>query len=235
MKKTIILFFILFFGLFTLQSCSFFDFLDKPDTMYKSAEQLVEEGSLSFADEDYKDSLKAFTQLKEWYPFSRYAILAELRIADSHYKLEQYDEAIVAYQEFEELHPKNDAIVRIIYRQGLCWYEQMDTVDRDSRPAAKALVQFLRLKERFPNSSYTGKLDKMMIECTNNIAGHELYVAEFYFNSGKYKASLNRYKYLVEHFPTSEYATIALNRISTVQEKVDKLERKSSKKKSSKL
>jgi outer membrane protein assembly factor BamD len=230
MKKIII--FILFLGLFSLQSCSFLEFFgiqNDPNRMYKSAGQLVEEGTLAFSDKDYKDSLKAFTLLKEWYPFSKYAILAELRIADSHYELEQYDEAIVAYQEFEELHPKNDVIVRVIYRQGLCWYEQIDTVDRDSRPAAKAFVQFRRLKERFPDNSYNTKVDKMMIECTNNIAGHELYVAEFYFKSGDYKASLNRYKYLVEHYPTSEHAATALNKIGTVQEKVDKIEKKSSK------
>ncbi len=222
MRKTIFLFFILVYGFFALQGCSFFGFEDNTGRMYKSARQLVEEGSLAFEDKDYKDSLKAFSQLKDWYPFSRYAILAELRIADSHYELEEYDEAISAYQDFEELHPKNDAIVRIIYKQGLCWYEQVDTVDRDSRPASKAIVQFKRLKQRFPGSSYVSKVDKMVVECTNNIAGHELYVADFYFKSKKYKASLDRYKYLVEHFPSSEYATIALNKIGQVQKKIEK-------------
>ncbi len=229
MKKIIVLFFILPFTLFNLQACSFFGFQDDPDSMYKTAAQLVEEGSLAYEDKDYKDALKAFTQLKEWYPFSRYAILAELRIADSNYELKNYDEALDAYQEFEELHPKNEAIVRIIYRQGLCWYKQMDTIDRDNRPAAKAIVQFRRLKERFPDSIYIAKVDKMMKECTDNLAGHELYVADFYFKSGQYKASLNRYMYLVEHFPTSEYAAKALNKIGKAREKVDRIEKKSSK------
>ncbi|MCK5542573.1 MAG: outer membrane protein assembly factor BamD [Desulfobacterales bacterium] len=225
MKKTIILFFVLFLGLFALQGCAFFGFADESGTMYKTAEQLVEEGTYAFEDKKYKKSLKAYTQLKEWYPFSRYAILAELRIADSNYELELYDEALTAYQEFEELHPKNDAIVRIIYRQALCWYKQLDTIDRDNKSASKALVQFRRLKERFPSSSYIGEIDKMMIECTNSLAGQELYVAEFYYKSGKYKAALNRYKYLVEHFPTSEHAAIALNRIGNVQEKINAREK----------
>ena len=225
MKKTIILFFVIFFGLLALQSCSFFGFEDGSGTMYKSAEQLVEEGTYAYEDKRYKKSLKAFTQLKDWYPFSKYAILAELRIADSNFKLELYDEALTAYQEFEELHPKNDAIVRIIHRQALCWYNQVDTIDRDNEPAAKAIVQFKRLKERFPNSSYIGKVDKMMVECTDNLAGHELYVAEFYYKSGKYKAALNRYKYLVEHFPTSEHASIALNKIGKTQKKISAREK----------
>jgi outer membrane protein assembly factor BamD len=233
MKKTTILFFASLFVLFIFQGCVFNDFFgfnnDPERRMYNTAEQLIEEGAIAFENEDYKDALKAYTQLKDWYPFSRYAILAELRIADSHYELEEYDEAIFAYTDFEELHPKNDAIPRVIYRRGLCWYKRIDSVDRDSRPAARAIVQFNRLKARFPNSSYISKIDKMIVECNNNIAGHELYVAEFYFKSKNYKASLNRYKYLVEHFPTSKYAKIALNRIDKVQEKVDKIEEKSSK------
>jgi len=233
MKKTNILFFAMLLAMITLQGCFITNFFGSKETpekrMYKTAEQLVEQGSVAYESRHYKESLKAFTQLKDWYPFSRYAILAELRIADSHYELEHYDEAILAYEDFEELHPKNDAIVRVIYRRGLCWYKRMDTVDRDSRPAAKAIVQFNRLKERFPDSEYVSKIDKMIVECTNNLAGHELYVAEFYFNSGNYEASLNRYKYLVEFFPTSEYATIALNRIGSLQQKVDKIENKPSK------
>ncbi|MCP3900627.1 MAG: outer membrane protein assembly factor BamD [Desulfobacteraceae bacterium] len=229
MRKITILLFVLLFGLFAFQSCAFFGFEDDSGTMYKSAGQLVEEGAYAYEGKKYKKSLKAYTLLKEWYPFSRWAILAELRIADSNFYLEQYDEALAAYQEFEELHPKNEAIVRIIYRQGLCWYNQIDTIDRDSRPARRAIVQFKRLKERFPNSKYNAKIDKMMAECTNNLAGHELYVAEFYYNSGKYKAALNRYKFLVENFPTSEHAAIALNKIGDTQKKVDKKEKKASK------
>ena len=233
MKKINILFFVLFFVLFTLQGCVVLEFFgikeNSEKRMYNTAEQLVEQGSFAYNDGKYKEALKAFTQLKDWYPFSRYAILAELRIADSHYELEEYDEAIFAYEDFEELHPKNDAIARVIYRRGLCWYERMDTIDRDNRPAGKAIVQFNRLKERFPDSEYISKIDKMIAECTDNLAGHELYVAEFYFKSKNYKASLNRYKYLVEYYPTSEYAQTALNRIGKVQEKVDKAEKKSSK------
>ncbi|MCK5098821.1 MAG: outer membrane protein assembly factor BamD, partial [Desulfobacteraceae bacterium] len=195
MKKTNILFFALLFVLFVFQGCTpldFFGFKSEPERrMYNTAEQLIEEGAVAFDNKDYKDALKAYTQLKDWYPFSRYAILAELRIADSHYELEEYDEAIFAYTDFEELHPKNDAIARVIYRRGLCWHERMDTIDRDNRPAGKAIVQFNRLKERFPDSAYVSKVDKMIVECTNNIAGHELYVAEFYYKSKNYKASLN--------------------------------------------
>ncbi len=228
MKKLIILCFSLFSVLLIVQGCSVLGLDDKSNKtrMYNSAAQLVEKGAVAFEKKRYRTALKAYSQLKDWYPFSRYAILAELRIADSHFELEEYDEAIFAYTDFEELHPRNDAIDRVIYRRGLCWYKRVDSVDRDTKSATEALVQFRRLKERFPDSPFVGKIDKKMARCIDNLAGHELYVAEFYYKSNQYRASLNRYKHIVEYFPTSKHASLALNRISQLQKKVDKLDKK---------
>ena len=148
---------ILLILLFSVSGCAWFQ--DKTE-MEKSAQELVQEGSSQFRDRDFKDAIHSFTTLKDWYPFSKYAILAELKIADAHYELEEYDEAILAYQEFESLHPKNEAIPYVIYRTGLCWFERIDTVDRDQKCARKAQAEFTRLIERFPDSSRAAKAAK---------------------------------------------------------------------------
>ena len=75
-----------------------------------SVEILLQRGNNAYEKGDYKEALKAFEQLKDWYPFSKHVILAELKIGDSYYHLEQYEDAIGAYQEFAELHPGNEAI-----------------------------------------------------------------------------------------------------------------------------
>ena len=105
----------------------------------------------------YKDAIESFEKIKDWYPFSKYAILAELKIADSHYKLKEYEEAVSAYEQFENLHPLNDAIPYIIFQTGLCYFEQVDTSDRDQTRARKALESFNRLIKQFPNSTYSAK------------------------------------------------------------------------------
>ena len=65
-----------------------------------SAQQLAWDGMDAYEDGDYKEAIEQFQQLKDWYPFSKYAILAELKIADSHYHLKNYDESIFSYEEF---------------------------------------------------------------------------------------------------------------------------------------
>ncbi|MCF6245858.1 MAG: outer membrane protein assembly factor BamD [Desulfobacula sp.] len=190
--------------------------------MEKNAEQLVSEGSSAFVSKDYKTALKAYTDLKDWYPFSKYATLAELKIADSHFRLEEYGEAIVAYEEFEKMHPKNEAIPYVIYQIGLSWFNQLGTIDRDHTPAKKALTHFNRLVDQFPLDEYAQKASEHYKKCMANLSGHELYVADFYMRTQKYKAALNRYEYLIKTYPDSKEGQQALKKIKRARELANK-------------
>ncbi len=193
-----------------LSGCSLFE---EEYKMEKSSDELVSEGSSAFVSGDYRTAVRAYTDLKDWYPFSKYAILAELKIADSHYYLEEYDEAIIAYEEFERMHPRNEAVPYVIYQIGMSWFDQIDTVDRDNTPAQSSLIQFMRLIEQYPESEFSGQAKKNIIVCHENLAGHELYVANFYMKTKKYKAALERFEYLVETYPASKESQEALNKI----------------------
>jgi outer membrane protein assembly factor BamD len=200
-----------------ISGCSSFDlpsFLGGTSgQMNKNAEQLASEGAAAFMNEDYKDAVKAYTDLKDWYPFSKYAILAELKIADSHFRLEQYDEAVIGYESFERMHPRNDAIPYVINQIGLCWFNQIDTIDRDYTPARNALGQFQRLLDQYPGNEYAKEATKHIKICIDNIVGHELYVADFYLKTKEYKAALKRYEFIVEYFPGTEQSKVAMNKI----------------------
>ena len=188
--------------------------------MEKSAETLVREGSSQFRNRDFKDAIKSFTTLKDWYPFSKYAILSELKIADAHFQLKEYDEAIFAYQDFENLHPKNEAIPYIIYQTGRCWFERIDTVDRDQSSTLKALTEFNRLIQRFPDAPESARAAEHVEVCIKSLAGHELYVAEFYFKAKYYKAAMKRFEHLFANFPDTREGKDALARIAECREMI---------------
>jgi outer membrane protein assembly factor BamD len=204
-------------AIFTAPGCAWFK--DK-NTMEKSAETLVREGSSQFRNRDFKDAIKSFTTLKDWYPFSKYAILAELKIADAHFELEEYDEAIFAYQDFESLHPKNEAIPYVIYQTGRCWFERLDTVDRDQSSALKARAEFSRLIQRFPDAPESKRAAEHIKVCIKSLAGHEFYVAEFYFKSKYYKAAMKRFEHLFANFPDTSEGKQALTRITQCREMI---------------
>ncbi|WP_244154289.1 outer membrane protein assembly factor BamD [Desulfospira joergensenii] len=206
-----------------ISGCGFFDD-DGPRQMEKNAEQLAAEGASEFMNENYTAAIRSYTDLKDWYPFSKYAILAELKIADAHFRLEEYDEAVLAYEDFEKLHPRNEAVPYVIHQTGLCWFNQIGTVDRDHAPAMNAMAQFRRLMEQFPQSEYAQDAPDNIEKCINNIAGHELYVADFYLKTKKYKAALKRYQYIVEFYPQAPQSQKALEKIPECTELVKEAE-----------
>ncbi len=66
-----------------------------------SAEELALRGMEAYDAGNYRRAVEHFQKLKDIYPFSRYAILAELKLGDAHYRLEQYEDALFAYEDFE--------------------------------------------------------------------------------------------------------------------------------------
>lgn len=194
-----------------LSSCSWFQDKYTPE---QTAEELVAEGTNAFRNERYSSAIEAFTTLKDWYPFSKYAILAELKIADAHFEREEYSDAVIAYEEFEDLHPKNEDIPYVIYRIGMCWFNQIQTVDKDQTPAHKAIEEFNRLIKRSPDSPYAKRAEKRIETATQSIAGHEFYVGEFYMKANDYKAALKRFEYLFANYPDTEEGQKALSYIN---------------------
>ena len=178
--------------------CSLF-FDSKTDD--KTAQELVNDGMEAFNRQHYRSAIEAFNKLTDWYPFSKYAIPAELKIADSHFYLGEYGAAITAYESFENLHPRNEATPYVIFQRGMSYIEQLESVDRDQTSAKKAIETFNHLKKTYPNSEYTSQADNYIRLSMKNMAGHECYVGEFYFKSKHYKAAVMRFRTVISSYP----------------------------------
>jgi outer membrane protein assembly factor BamD len=176
----------------------------------KTAQELVQDGVDSFEAGNYKQAIESFEKLRDWYPFSRYAILAELKIADAYFNLESYADAIFAYEEFEQLHPRNEAVPYVIYRIGRSYFNQIDTIDRDQSNAVKALETYRRLIRQYPNDAYAGMAKSDLVACYQSLSGHEFYVGLFYYKTENYKAAKSRFTAVVEQFPDVGYHHQAL-------------------------
>ena len=190
-KSTSFIFALLFFLLLIgAARCAWFT----GSKQVESAQELAEKGMEAFDEEDYKDALKAFNTLKERYPYSQYAILAELKVADAHFYREEYPEAIGAYEDFVQLHPKNEAIPYVKYQIGLSYFKQMLSIDRDQTPTRMAILSFERLLREHTESAYAGEARKKINDCRAHLAEHDLYIGRFYYKSKYYRAALGRFE-----------------------------------------
>ena len=187
-----------------------------------TAQELAWDGMDAYEDGSYKVAIENFQKLKDWYPFSKYAILAELKIADAHYQLEEYEEAIFAYEEFEKLHPRNEAVPYVIYQIGRCYYDQIDTIDRDQTPARKALETFQRLHKQFPDNQYARSGKEHIPKCLKSLAGNEYYIGVFYYKSKHYSAALQRFMSVLSNYPDVGYHQKALSYIAKCEASIVK-------------
>lgn len=183
--------------LLPLLNCALLSHNDKE----KTAEELITEGIKHYDRKKYLKAIASFQRLRDWYPFSPYATQAGLKIADSYYNLKEYEEAAAAYQSFENLHPKHEAIAHVVYRFGRCYFDRIDAIDRDSSPAEKALEVFQRFQREFPDNELAPQAAEHIKICRKNLAQRELYVGKFYLKSRHYKAALNRFRNIQQEYP----------------------------------
>jgi outer membrane protein assembly factor BamD len=186
----------------------------------KSVEELAADGMDAYQAGNYKESIEHFEKLKDFYPFSKYASLAELKIADCNYHLARYDEAVLAYEEFANLHPRNEAIPYVIYQTGMCYYNQLSTIDRDQEPAARAVEIFTSLQKQFPADTHSKKAREHIKKCYKSMAAHDLYVGKYYLKTKHYQAALYRFNTVISKYPDVGVHQEALSQIALCEAKI---------------
>ena len=170
-------------------------------SLEKTAEQLVIEGTQKMQKKDYEDAIKAFQQLKERYPYSKYAILAELKLGDAHFYNKDYADAAMAYEEFARLHPRNEVVPYVLYQIGMCHFLSFTTVDRDQEETRLAMEAFQRLMQAFPQSEYSLRANKQLFECQKRIVAHEFHVGRLYYIMGEFYAAKERLDFISRNYP----------------------------------
>ncbi len=203
--------FSLILGFFLLSGCATikktFDFSDDEEIdVSKTVQDLAIKGLDEYNVGDYHQALEYFNKILDRYPFSEQAKLAELKAADSNYYMEKYTEAMALYEAFEERHPTNEAIPYILFQKGMCYYQNITTVDRDITPAKKAIRSFRQLLKSFPKSPYTTEAQAKIEAAKNFMANHDFFVVKFYLRTDKKDQAIARLKYVLAVHPDAQVA-----------------------------
>lgn len=165
------------------------------------ADSLAIKGMDAYDVGNYHEAAKHFKEILDKYPFSPQAMLAELKGADCNYFMENYAEALVLYQKFEEQHPTNEAIPYVMYQIAMCSYQQIDTIDRDTSGATKAIRDFTKLIKAYPESPYTDEAKARIKAANEFLVNHEYLVVEFYLRTDKELDAKTRLTYLINTYP----------------------------------
>jgi outer membrane protein assembly factor BamD len=167
-----------------------------------SPETLYREGLVRFNKRDYLEARQKFEELKSNFPDSPpYTVWAELKVGDCHFLMEEYAEAVAAYEEFKKIHPTHEELPYVQYQIGMSYFNQMHSFDRDQTHTKKALSNFEYLVANMPPSLFTEKAKEKIEICRKRLADHEFYVGNFYFKQGRFQAAAMRFEGFLKNYP----------------------------------
>lgn len=200
-------------GTFAGTGCATSDDATKPINYSSTAKQNYEKGLAELKDENYPEALKYFQFVRSKSPFSKYAALAELAIADTQFARGNYTEAADSYKQFIRLHPTNDKVTDGYagFKVGECAYKDMPddvwllppSYEKDQAAVGDTLRELDEFVKKYPDSPYVKEAQPLRREALRRLVDHEVYVARFYLDRDHPKAAAMRIEGAIRRYPGS--------------------------------
>jgi outer membrane protein assembly factor BamD len=180
-----------------------------PDQAYAMGVTQMQKG-------DYQRAAKDFEAVEENYPYSTWATHAELLTGYAQYKNLDYDDAVSSLNRFVQLHPENQEAAYAYYLKALCFYEQIEDVQRDQSATYATIAALNDVITRFPDSAYAHDARIKLRLANDRLAGHDMVIGRFYQKQHLYGAAVGRYQDVVTNFQQTNYVPEALERMMEV-------------------
>jgi outer membrane protein assembly factor BamD len=180
----------------------------------RSAAELYEDGLNEIKDNHYKAASELFSKVAYEFPYDELAPKAHIMEIYSYYLMSDYDSIIPAVENYIKIFPASPDIPYVYYLRALAYYEQIDAPVRDQTMTVDAKAALDELITRFPNTSYA-KDAKIKIDLVNDhLAGKEMIIGRYYLHAGDLISAINRFKTVVNEYPTTTHIQEALYRLT---------------------
>jgi outer membrane protein assembly factor BamD len=157
-----------------------------------------------------------FAAVEQNYPYSSWAVNAQLMSGYSLYLQNKYTDAIGTLDRFIQLHPAHRDIAYAYYLRALCYYEQIADIQRDQRGTEQAMNALREVVTRFPDTTYARDAKLKVDLCFDHLAGKEMEIGRFYQKQHLYQAAIGRFQRVVDDYQTTNHVPEALHRLTEV-------------------
>jgi outer membrane protein assembly factor BamD len=183
----------------------------------KTAEQYQEEARVAYdeavaayLEEDWETAGRLLGEVRREFSYTRYARLAELRLADAAFRQEKYAEATAAYRSFARDYPSDPEvpyaryrIVRAQFLESGSSIFQPPLEERDLAAVRGAYTALQAFLADYPDYHRRVELEYMLQVVTGVLVRHELYVARFYLKRDEYPPAIARVQFALDRYKSS--------------------------------
>jgi outer membrane protein assembly factor BamD len=189
-----------------------------PVTFGQTAQVNYDRGVAELEGKSLDRARRYFKHVRREFPYSRFATLAELRLADCDFSEESYAEAAASYRRFVRLHPTNEEADHAAFRRGLAFHKMIPTdwflvppsYERDMSATRDALRELRAFARQYPQSELVDEAATLVTDCLDRLARHEMYVARFYLRRNKNEAAIGRTRVVEERYAESSLVPEAM-------------------------
>jgi outer membrane protein assembly factor BamD len=173
---------------------------------------------------DYGDAIEIFQAIIDNYPYSEYAVLAELAIADAYFDDDKFEEALSYYRDFTDLHPQHEKVPYTIYRSALCHERRVRSANRDQTATRQALNFLDQLLATYPYSEYADEGEVLWRELRTRLAKQVKNIGDFYMKRDEWESAAERYRSLLNEYPGLGLDAEALYRLGVCYAEMNRIE-----------
>jgi outer membrane protein assembly factor BamD len=190
------------------------DLRAKPDYTAKTPEELYNNGIDALNDKRYRTAVTQFDAIEQNFPYSSWAVNAQLMHGYAEYLQNHYTEAVGALDRYIQLHPTSANVAYAYYLRALSYYEQIADVQRDQRSTEVAMRALQEVVNRFPDSAYARDARLKIDLCRDHLAGKEMEIGRWYEGQKLYAAAIGRFQKVVDDYQTTNHTPEALHRLT---------------------
>ena len=157
-----------------------------------------------------------FNLVEQNYPYSSWAVNAQLMQGYTQYLQNHYTDAIGTLDRFIQLHPTHRDVAYAYYLRALSYYEQIADIQRDQRGTDLAMNALQEVVNRFPDSAYARDARLKIDLCRDHLAGKEMEIGRWYESQHLYEAAIGRFQRVVDDYQTTNHVPEALHRLTEI-------------------
>lgn len=196
-----------------------------------TAEGNYEKGKVALEAKEWVVASKYFNFVRVRFPYTKYATLAELGLADAEFGAGEYISAIDSYKLFIRFHPSHERVADgyVSFKIGSAYVKMLPgdswilppAAEKDQSPNEEARTELTKFLAKYPSSTYRAEVEKLLQKANTKLANHEWYAANFYWKRGKYMGAVLRLRRIVEQYQGSAYDKRALLMLGKAYRKLD--------------
>lgn len=200
-----------------------------------SAQQNYVKGLKELQEKDWIAAAKYYAFIKARFPYSKYAVLAELRLADAELGAGHNLQAVDSYKMFMKLHPTHEMVANgyASFKVGAAYYEMLPgdwwilppSYEKDQSASYDAERELNRFMRKYKTSPFVPKATKMLKKVAKKLAQHEWYVAKFYWERNKPMGTVLRLRRLLSRYTGVGYDADAMWLLGQAYVKVKMVDR----------